>query len=44
MYMNSLGEVLRGVYDPLARLTTQVRIVTYDGAVTRKSRVRYVNL
>ena len=43
MYMNTLGEVLGGVYDPLARLTTQVRIVTHDGAVIRKARVRYAN-
>ena len=39
----SLGEVLEGVYDPLARVTTRAEILIHDGAVTHKSGRSYAN-
>ena len=35
-YMNMLGEVLEGLYDPLERVTTRAEILIHDGAVIHK--------
>ena len=35
-YLNRLGKVLQGLYDPLASVTTQAQIVIHDCAVTQK--------